>query len=388
MNIEIIKAREYIVKARQALRRSDPESARQLGEQAALLAPEMEDVWLVLAASEPDPQEALAYAQKALEINPESVRARKGVDWASGRLKQAQASNARVEPSRNEAVTGLEEKHAYQTVIPFPELKSKGINWLYPALLIGAGCMLVGLITLFALTSPALASIVSSISEPMPTQENLWASVEVAKPGVTPIDASAFVPALASTPTDVPAEPSPTSKPTKRPTSTPKEIPTDAPVASQTPEATETPGTMAMEILADTPTSEYVPPTSNPEFASIGNGVRWIDVDLGEQRVYAYEGDTIVNSFIVSTGTSRTPTVTGKFKVYIRLRSGSMRGPGYFLPDVPYVMYFHGNYGLHGTYWHNNFGTPMSHGCVNLSIDDAAWLYNWSYLGTVVNVHY
>ena len=76
---------------------------------------------------------------------------------------------------------------------------------------------------------------------------------------------------------------------------------------------------MAMEILADTPTSEYVAPTSNPEFPSSGNGVRRIDVDLTNQRVYAYEGDVIVNSFIVSTGTARTPTVTGKFKVYIKL---------------------------------------------------------------------
>jgi len=376
MNSKIIEAHEYVVKAREALRRGDPESARQLGEQAALLAPEMEDAWLVLAASDPNPQEALAYAQKALELKPESTRAGKAVEWALGRLKQAQAST--------EAFTGLTKERAYQTAIPFPELKSKRINWLYPALLIGAGCMVVGLIALFVLTSPALASIVSSISAPVPTQENLWASVEVAKPDMTPIDASAFVPALAFTQTDLP----PTSVPTKRPTSTPKEVPTDEPTASQTPEVTETPGTMAMEILADTPTSEYVPPTSNPEFASSGNGVRWIDVDLTNQRVYAYEGDTIVNSFIVSTGTSRTPTVTGKFKVYIRLRSGNMRGPGYFLPDVPYIMYFKGNYGLHGTYWHNNFGTPMSHGCVNLSIDDAAWLYNWSYLGTVVNVHY
>lgn len=376
MNSKIIEAHEYVVKAREALRRGDPESARQLGEQAALLAPEMEDAWLVLAASDPNPQEALAYAQKALELKPESTRAGKAVEWGLGRLKQAQAST--------EAFTGLTKERSYQTAIPFPELKSKRINWLYPALLIGAGCMVVGLIALFVLTSPALASIVSSISAPVPTQENLWASVEVAKPDMTPIDASAFVPALAFTPTDLP----PTSVPTKRPTSTPKEVPTDAPTASQTPEVTETPGTMAMEILADTPTSEYVPPTPNPEFASSGNGVRWIDVDLTNQRVYAYEGDTIVNSFIVSTGTSRTPTVTGKFKVYIRLRSGNMRGPGYFLPDVPYIMYFKGNYGLHGTYWHNNFGTPMSHGCVNLSIDDAAWLYNWSYLGTVVNVHY
>jgi lipoprotein-anchoring transpeptidase ErfK/SrfK len=248
--------------------------------------------------------------------------------------------------------------------------------------------MLVGLIALFALTSPALASIVSSVSAPVPTQENLWASVEIAKPQITPINGSAFIPALAATATSVPTDLPATSRPTESPRSTPTEIPTDAPTASQTPEVTETPGTMAMEIIPDTPTSEYVPPTPNPVVASSGNGVRWIDVDLTNQRVYAYEGDTIVNSFIVSTGTSRTPTVTGKFKVYIRLLSGSMRGPGYFLPDVPYIMYFHKSYGLHGTYWHNNFGTPMSHGCVNLSIGDAAWLYNWSYLGTVVNVHY
>src|SRR5688572_298030 len=154
MNIEIIKAREYVVKARQALRRGNPASARQLGEQAALLAPEMEDVWLVLAASDPNLQDALAYARKALEINPESTRARKGVEWALERMEQSQASKASVaaaESHRNEAIAGLKTKHAYQTAIPFPALKSKGINWLYPALLTGAGCMLVGFIALFAL---------------------------------------------------------------------------------------------------------------------------------------------------------------------------------------------------------------------------------------------
>ena len=394
MNNKIVEAREYVIKAREALLRGDPESARRLGEQAALLAPDMEDAWLVLAASDPNPQDALAYARKALELKPESTRARKGVEWASGRLEQAQASKASLATagsSLNEAAAGLDEKHAYQTAIPFPEPKSKGINWLYPALLIGAGCLLVGLIALFALTRPALASIVSSVSAPAPTptEENLWAPVEISKPAITPIDASAFTPALADTPTAVPTNVRPRSTPTDAPTSTPTEIPTEVIIASQTPEVTETPGTLAMEIIPDTPTREYVPPTSSgPVVAGSGNGVRWIDVDLTNQRVYAYEGDTIVNSFIVSTGTSRTPTVTGKFKVYIRLRSGNMRGPGYFLPDVPYIMYFHGNYGLHGTYWHNNFGTPMSHGCVNLSIDDAAWLYNWSYMGTVVNVHY
>jgi lipoprotein-anchoring transpeptidase ErfK/SrfK len=150
---------------------------------------------------------------------------------------------------------------------------------------------------------------------------------------------------------------------------------------------------MAMDILADTPTSVYVPltnaPNAPPVVASGGHGgARWIDVNLSTQSVYAYEGDTVVNSFIVSTGTGYTPTVTGKFKIWIKLKSTNMSGPGYYLPNVPYVMYFYKGYGLHGTYWHNNFGTPMSHGCVNLRTSDAEWLYNWASVGTVVNVHY
>jgi lipoprotein-anchoring transpeptidase ErfK/SrfK len=64
-----------------------------------------------------------------------------------------------------------------------------------------------------------------------------------------------------------------------------------------------------------------------------------------------------------------------------------MSGPGYYLPDVPYTMYFYKDYGIHGTYWHNNFGTPMSHGCVNMVTAEAGWLYNWSHLGIVVVVH-
>jgi len=155
--------------------------------------------------------------------------------------------------------------------------------------------------------------------------------------------------------------------------------------------AAETPGIAYAEIVADTPTSEYVQPTvapySPPAVASY-DGEHWIDVDLSQQRVYAYSGDVIVNSFVVSTGTWQTPTVTGKYKVWIKLRSTDMSGPGYYLPDVPYVMYFYKGYGIHGTYWHNNFGTPMSHGCVNMTIPDAEWLYNFSSVGTVVNVHY
>jgi lipoprotein-anchoring transpeptidase ErfK/SrfK len=64
-----------------------------------------------------------------------------------------------------------------------------------------------------------------------------------------------------------------------------------------------------------------------------------------------------------------------------------MAGPGYYLPDVPYTMYFYRGYGIHGTYWHSNFGTPMSHGCVNMQTDEAGWMFNWASVGTLVNVH-
>jgi lipoprotein-anchoring transpeptidase ErfK/SrfK len=383
MNNQFIEAHELLLKARESLRRADKTSARQLGERAALLAPQMEDVWLVLAAADPDPQDALAYAQKALQINPQSTRAQRAVEWATGRLKQVEALKALTPVSplpRRVEVAVPQQPRAYQTAVAMPTLQVQGRNWLLPILLIGIGILFLGFVILFAVTSPALASIVSNVSVFRPTQENLWAPANIAKPEVTPIDVSAFAAQAENTP-------APTSIPTLRPTSTarPTSEPTRASTEAVIPEATETPGVVAMELIEDTPTNEYKPPTPG---ITVGDGERWIDVDLTNQMVYAYEGETVVNSFVVSTGTWLTPTVTGKHKIYIKVRVQDMRGPGYHLKDVPYVMFFRGDYGLHGTYWHNNFGTPMSRGCVNLTIDDAAWLFNWASVGTVVNVHY
>jgi lipoprotein-anchoring transpeptidase ErfK/SrfK len=111
-------------------------------------------------------------------------------------------------------------------------------------------------------------------------------------------------------------------------------------------------------------------------------------VNLSAQTVQAYLGSELLNTFIVSTGTWRTPTVTGQYRIYVKYRYADMSGPGYYLPDVPYVMYFYRGYGLHGTYWHSNFGTPMSHGCINLRTDEAGWLFDFASVGTLVNIHY
>ncbi len=195
MSTNYSEAREYIAKAREALQRGDKKSAQQLGRQAALLAPKMENAWLVLTASDPNPQDALAYARKALDINPESMRARRGLEWALTRVKQTPARNVLVEQSttlslpvgQKDAIASLP-KRVDRGITSASTLKINRRNWLYPALLTGTGCLIVGLVGLFALTSPALASIVNNVSAPISTQEKYWAPVDIAKPTITPTD--------------------------------------------------------------------------------------------------------------------------------------------------------------------------------------------------------
>ncbi len=147
-------------------------------------------------------------------------------------------------------------------------------------------------------------------------------------------------------------------------------------------------GAWGIEKVAVTPYGEADAPENDPSNAES----KWIDVDIGSQRVYAMVGGRRVQAFAASTGIERYPTVAGQFQVWVKLRKDDMRGVDlgvpWYLPDVPYVMYFFSDYGIHGTYWHDNFGTPMSHGCINLSIADAEWLYNFSSVGTVVNIHH
>jgi LysM repeat protein len=113
---------------------------------------------------------------------------------------------------------------------------------------------------------------------------------------------------------------------------------------------------------------------------------REIIVDLSEQRTYAYENGVLVRNVVVSTGLPGTPTVRGDFTVQRKYVAQTMTGPGYYLPDVPYILYFYAGYALHGTYWHSNFGQPMSHGCVNLPTPEAEWFYSFADVGTPVHV--
>ena len=178
----------------------------------------------------------------------------------------------------------------------------------------------------------------------------------------------------------------PTATPTPTPTFTP--TPTPTPTFTPTPTLTPTPTWTPTPTHTPTPTST---PTSTPRPTRVpadrSASGKWIEVDLSKQRLYAHEGQQTVLTAVVSTGTRYYPTVTGRFKIYAKYRSAPMSGPGYYLPNVPYTMYFYGGYAIHGTYWHNNFGRPMSHGCVNMKTPEARWLFNWAPKGTLVVVH-
>lgn len=117
----------------------------------------------------------------------------------------------------------------------------------------------------------------------------------------------------------------------------------------------------------------------------------WVQVDLYEQTLVAYEGAQPVYATLVSSGLEKWATEPGLFQVWARLKDDQMQGAYepdgsdyYSLEAVPYVMYFDGDRALHGQYWHDALGYKRSHGCVNLSPLDARWVYEWSALGTYV----
>jgi hypothetical protein len=109
----------------------------------------------------------------------------------------------------------------------------------------------------------------------------------------------------------------------------------------------------------------------------------WVEVDLNQQTFAAYEGDRLVYAGMVSSGAGDYPTRTGLFRVWLRypltvMAGGEEDGYPYYLEDVPHTLYFDREIGLHGAYWHDDFGFPRSHGCVNMPPRSAEWLYKWS----------
>lgn len=309
-----------------------------------------ETALLWLAYLDQDPRASLAYIARALEASPKSPRARAALRWARQRMRP---SSSVPPPARQMDFS-----------VPGPSGRRRGIR-LFVVGLLGLVSLLVAAAWIqwaggeqVQAEPPSGTAVTSPISSPSDGDSSaVLPSPSIAPPVLTP--AQTIPPTPTATPLPSPT-PSPSPSPTPSPTATPLPLPTPSPLP---------------------PIPTPAPPST------VGEG-RWIDVDLTRQVLTAYEGTTPVRSVLVSTGLPRTPTPVGQFRIWVKLRYDDMEGPGYYLTNVPYVMYFYGSYSLHGTYWHNNFGHPMSHGCVNLPTQEAEWLFNWAEVGTLVNIHH
>lgn len=328
------------------LAQDDPASARKFFEKALEREPDNVTALLWLAGLAETGEESLRFAARVLEIDPKNERAKAAIRWARKRVRAGAATTDRA--------------MGVPAVVGEPST-SASTSEVAPANHNRPASLVLGIVALILLCGGIFATT--------------WL---LSQPGV----ATAAIAQVTATFTPIPtATDTPTPTPTLTPTATPTAMPTATPTLTPTPTDTPAP--------TDTPLPE---PTATPDVpdpqSAASNGDKWIDVNLTTQSLVAYEGDKPVYWVTVSTGLPGTPTVTGQYHIYVKYVSQLMYGPGYYLPDVPYVMYFYLGYGIHGTYWHNNFGHPMSHGCVNTPTPDAKWLYEWAPIGTLVNVHY
>ena len=368
MSLPTSPAQHFLALAKTALRNSRRNEARLYARQALQADPDLEDAWLILAGLA-TPHASLVYLSRVLTINPKNQTARKALHWAIQRERQAQ----KAAPAQAADLTRPSYVSQLPLAAPYPGqrirqtiVRTSSVPALWILLLVVIAC--IG-----ALAWYSFPGIPSASAEDHSAPHT---AAELFKPSFTPTPTATFTP-------------TPTWTPTFTPTITPSPTPTDTP--TPTPTQTSTPLPTATATVTSQPLpSDQVPADSHVVIPKdVSPDQRWVDVNLSEQSAYAYQGSKLVNSFLVSTGTWLHPTVTGEYHVYVMYRYADMTGPGYYLPNVPYVMYFYEGYGLHGTYWHHNFGHPMSHGCINFRTVDAGWLFNnWVQIGTLVNIHY
>jgi lipoprotein-anchoring transpeptidase ErfK/SrfK len=352
-----------------AFRRGDWIPARDAAVRAIQQDPDLEDAWLLLAAlSMPDRR--ATYLQRVLTINPTSKPARAALaelengkpsfspELANVSLPSVDELISRKKPSLSgtELAEGLapaaeilEEDAKREASSAFKTVKSKNgmpLRFRWSIALISISCLL-------ALIAAVFGRGVSSAQE-LPVMARMEKAQDT-----------------------LPATLTPSFTPSVTPSFTPTFTPTNTPTPTYTPSPTRIPTNTKVPTV-------YVPPPP----AGVGGGEHWVDVDISSQTLTAYAGDTPIRTFLVSTGVAKYPTVIGRFHIYARYLYTLMQGQGYYLPNVPYTQYFFEGYSIHGTYWHHNFGTPMSHGCVNMYTPDAAWMWNFATYGTLVNVHW
>ena len=318
-------ARLLLEQGKVLLARGRKDRARRLLTAALDVEPNNIEAWLAMADASESPDERVRCLARALVLDPDNAEARNAL-W-----------DAREGPT-GRATRG---SRRFRSIDLVPAPVRSLPRWAQVILVVG----------LFAVGLGSGGLIAAKGST-----ESFW---------------SAFLPPTL-TPT-VTQTPTATLTPTQTETHTVTQTPTDTATPTATQTRTFTPTSTSTPTETFTPTSTHTStPTSTP------TPEKWIDVNLTTQMLVAYEGDVPLMSTKISSGSAEFPTIKGTYYIFLKLIEQDMSGDGYSTSDVPFVMYFHDSYSLHGAYWHNDFGRPRSHGCVNLPLPEAEWLYYWS----------
>lgn len=405
--------RSLLKTAQEAIQAGRKQEARSLLQQALRQDPKDYRAWLWLAGVTKSPQASLEYVERAERLAPGNATVARARAWAERRLA-AEAAQAEPRTETVSRATPTAERQPASELTAQRERRGRDGETMPPQmrtsqpsppqtqteerkrsrrpLVFAAGAL--ALVTVLLLASGFIwrASNGDAVDEEAAIE--LAAAGDVGEATATPVSGQ-FAPKNRAGLAEDEEGPGPEATATPRPLE-PKAMVSGKEGGGPRPTWTMTPTPTPTFTPTPTPVPTFVSGVSNPRPAErppgVGPNERWIDVNLTAQRLVAYEGDTPVFESLVSSGTYNYPTVTGQFRIWLRFQAQTMDGRrlgyDYYLENVPYVMYFYQDYALHGTYWHNNFGTPMSHGCVNLPTPAAEWIYNWSTMGTVVNVHY
>lgn len=418
MHTDPSPAPQLIQQAYAAVKRGDRHAARLLAEKAAALAPELEDPWLLMAAVA-SPRASIGYIEQALKINPNSQAAHQAMAWARKRVARESAS----QPAQPAPPPAAAASSANAPAPPEPNLsqtqptsvKRKPVAGRALLWLLALG-VVIALAAVMALPGAAsrLSPFLLETNNPAVTAQ-LWGQVQVAKPSYTPTLTPTATPT--TTPTDTPS-PTPTDTPTPEPATTDRPLTRNSD-GSYTVQSGDTLNKIASHFGVNVyalaafnkislnatiytgqtlgiPDPAWQPPASYSYEPSTVGGPKKILVDISEQRMFVYEGDTLIWMFVASTGMGNSTRV-GTFRVQSKIPNAYGATWNIWMP------YWLGIYwsgylenGIHAlpilpsgaTLWAGYLGTPISYGCVVLSGYDAQTLYHWADIGTPVIIQW
>jgi lipoprotein-anchoring transpeptidase ErfK/SrfK len=346
MNKKFVSLSQVLKQAKEALQRGEKHEARYWAQIAASMVPNAEEPWLILAVVA-NPRASIAYLERALEINPKSERAQEALN--SARRKQL---NEETLPISQEADTPLAQVEAL--ALPQPVVQ-KGSHFLYiltPLRFLILALFLIAVSAFFWAGSSfsALAAARSQSGTPSKdSQIQHWSQVYLPKPTYTPSPTATFTLSATSTLTAAPL-----------PTNTPQQ--SDLPLQGK---------------------------------GSTADGEKLVVVSIHEQHLYAYQGNKLIYSFIVSTGGNNS-TVAGTYQILDKVPNAYGWNWNFWMPDWMGI-YYVGTLenGFHALplldngqrLWGDEIGTPVTYGCIVLGIADAQTLYNWAEVGTTVQIN-